>query len=303
LKETPSLKEELEAYRRAGRIASTVRKEVLKLVQPKKQIREICEETENMIRKMGGNPAFPTNVSIDYVAAHYTSPPNDETLIPNEGLVKVDLGASIDGYLSDTAVTIDVGGFETPMVAAAEGALRAAISIVKAGIDIKQVGKTISSTIVDAGFRPVSNLTGHSLARYELHSGISLPNVPTMLGHTMKEGEVFAIEPFVTKRDGRGYVKDTDDAFIFSCSESRAYANQSDDPGWKLLVELRKRFGRLPFALRWLDESPDAKQFRKLVRSGSVISYPVLVESGKRIVAQAEHTILVKKYGCEVLTV
>jgi methionine aminopeptidase len=119
----------------------------------------------------------------------------------------------------------------------------------------------------------------------------------------MREGEIFAIEPFVTKRDGKGYVKDTDDAFIFSCSESRSNANPSDDPNRKLLFELRKRFGQLPFAIRWLDESPDAKQFRKLVRTGSIVSYPVLVESGKKIVAQAEHTVLVKKYGCEVLTV
>lgn len=300
---TYSAKEELEAYRRAGRIASAVRKEVQRLVQPKKRIKEICEETEKMIREMGGFPAFPTNVSVNHIAAHYTSPPDDETVVPDDALVKVDLGASINGYLSDTAVTIDLSGKEIAMVDATERALIAAISIIKAGIDVSQVGKTISSAIADAGFKPISNLTGHSLARYELHSGTSLPNIATGSRHIMREGEIFAVEPFVTKRDGKGYVKDTDSAFIFSCSEIKPRANPSDDPSVNLLIELRRRFGRLPFTLRWLDQSPDSKQFRKLVRSGSIIMYPVLVEGGKKKVAQAEHTVLVKKYGCDVLTI
>jgi methionyl aminopeptidase len=298
-----SIDGQLEAYRKAGKIASMVRKEVARLVQPRKRIIEICEETESMIRRLGGFPAFPTNVSIDHVAAHYTSPPGDETIIPEDGLVKVDLGASIDGYLSDTEVTVDLSGKEIAMVDTAERALRAAISIIKAGIDVNQVGKTISDTITGAGFKPISNLTGHSLARYELHSGTSVPNVPTRSGHVMREGEIYAIEPFVTKPDGKGYVKDTDSAFIFSCSEMESRVNQNDDPDVKLLTELRRRFGKLPFALRWFDLDLDLKQFRKLVRSGSIASYPVLVEGGKRIVAQAEHTVLVKKHECDVLTI
>jgi methionyl aminopeptidase len=296
-------KEELDAYRRAGRIASAVRKEVQQLVQPRRRVKEICEETEKMIRRMGAFPAFPTNVSVNHIAAHYTSSPEDETVIPDDALVKVDLGASIDGYLSDTAVTVDLSGKEIAMVDAAEEALRAAISIIRTGIDISQVGKTISSTIADAGFKPISNLTGHSLARYELHSGTSVPNIPTGSGHVMREGQIFAIEPFVTKQNGKGYVKDTDNVFIFSCNQIRSHVNPSDDPSEKLLIELERRFRRLPFALRWLDQSPDLKQFKRLVRSGSIISYPVLVEGGKKIVAQSEHTVLVKKHGCEVLTI
>lgn len=298
-----SVSGQLEAYRRAGRIASTVRKEVARLVQPRKRIIEVCEETESMIRRMGGFPAFPTNVSIDHVAAHYTSPLDDVTVIPEDGLVKVDLGASIDGYLSDTAITVDLSGKEIAMVNTAERALRAAISIIKAGIDVSQVGKTVSSTIADAGLKPISNLTGHSLGRYELHSGTSVPNIPTRSGHIMREGEIYAIEPFVTKSDGKGYVKDTDRAFIFSCSEIVTRAEPDDSPEAKLLIDLKRRFGKLPFAFRWLDPDLDLKQFKKLVKSGSIISYPVLIESGKKRVAQAEHTVLVKKCDCDVLTI
>ncbi len=293
---------ELYAYRKAGKIASLVRTKVAQLTRPGVPIIKICEETENMIRKMGGFPAFPTNVSVDYVTAHYTSPPNDETTIPEDGLVKVDLGASISGYLSDTAVTVDLSGKEIAMVDTAEKALRAAMSIIKAGINVGQVGKAISDTIVSAGFKPISNLGGHSLARYELHSGTSIPNVLTHSGQVMREGGVYAVEPFVTKADGKGYVKDTDSAYIFSCTDSMPPASPKDNPEAELLTVLKKRFGILPFCLRWLGSDFNLKQFKRLIRSGSVISYPVLVEAGKRIVAQAEHTVLVKKYGCDVLT-
>jgi methionyl aminopeptidase len=303
LRSTNKASHELECYRKAGKIASAVRKEVSRLVQPKKPIIEICEETENMIRRMGGAPAFPTNVSVDHVTAHYTSPPDDETLVPADGLVKVDLGASIVGYLSDTAITVDLSGKEIAMVDTAEKALKAAISIIKAGTNVDQVGRTISNTIASAGFKPISNLTGHSLARFELHSGKSVPNVPTHAGQVVREGEILAIEPFVTRANGKGYVKDTGSTYIFSCTESTPQTNSNDAADAELLTVLRKRFSRLPFALRWLSSDFDLKRFRRLIRSGSVISYPVLVEAGKSVVAQAEHTVLVKKYGCDVLTI
>jgi methionyl aminopeptidase len=303
LRDVNQARKELDAYRKAGKIASLVRMKVAQLTRPGVPIIKICDETENMIRSMGGVPAFPTNVSVNHVTAHYTSPPDDQTSIPEDGLVKVDLGASIDGYLSDTAVTVDLSGKEIAMVDTAEKALRAAISIIKAGINVDQVGRIISRTISDAGLKPISNLTGHSLGRYELHSGTSVPNIPTRSGQEMKEGEIYAIEPFVTKANGKGYVMETDSAHIFRCNESMPPVNSKDTHEADLFSVLKKRFGKLPFALRWLSSDFDQKQFKRLIKTGSLISYPVLVEAGRKIVAQAELTVLVKKYGCEVLTI
>jgi methionyl aminopeptidase len=293
---------ELEAYRRSGKIASHVRNSVLRMVKPGERILRICEETEGMIRRSGGTPAFPTNVSINHVAAHYTSPPNDETLFPEDGLVKVDLGVSVDGYLSDTAETVDLSGKEAIMVETVKESLRAAISTIKEGVGIGVIGETVSRVVSGARLKPISNLSGHSLARNRLHSGTSVYNIPMQQGHIMREGEVYAIEPFVTKKDGKGFVKDTRDSYIFSCSENTFSPRDSGTSEEAMFKKLRRRFGSLPFALRWLDPEVDEKQLRKLVKMGMLIDYPVLVEAGKKIVAQAEHTVLVKKYGCEVLT-
>ena len=299
---TASSSKELESYRKAGKIASIARKSIVRLVKPGEKILRICEESEAMMRKNGAVPAFPTNVSVNHITAHYTSPPSDESVLPDAGLVKIDLGASVGGYLSDTAVTVDLDGKETAMVDAAQMALKAAVSIIKSGTSITSIGEIISKVIVGAGLKPISNLTGHSLAQNNLHSGISVPNVPMQSGHVMREGEVYAIEPFVTKKDGKGFVKDASDIFIYSCNGDLSQLGDSDVATNLLFSELKKKFNSLPFALRWVDHDVDRGQLKRLLKDGLLTQYPVLVEASKKIVAQSEHTVLVKKYNCEVLT-
>jgi len=240
---------ESECYKKAGRIASTVRKKVERLVQPGERIISICDEAEGMIRKSGGSSAFPLNVSVNDLAAHYTSPPGDETVLPEEGLVKIDLGVSVDGYIMDTATTVDLSHKESMMVETTEKALMAAISIIKAGIGLSEIGKVVNNAITRAGLKPISNLSGHSMARNALHSGISVPNVPVHAQHIMSEGEVYAIEPFATKADGKRFVKETKSVFIYSCKGGTPAPRTSDVSERELLNELEKSFDRLPFAI------------------------------------------------------
>jgi methionyl aminopeptidase len=293
---------ELECYRMAGKIASMVRRRIEESVHPGERIIRICEEAESMIRRNGGSPAFPLNVSVNQVAAHYTSFPGDETVLPEGGLVKIDLGVSVDGYIVDTATTIDLSRKETLMVEATEKALAVAISKIKAGVGISEIGKAISDVITHVGLKPISNLTGHGLKRYELHSGISVPNVPLRWQHVMSDGEVYAIEPFATKADGKGYVKETKSVFIYSCRGGANPKNNDNSEESNLLNELKKSFHTLPFSIRWLTHEISLKQLGKLVKRGSLIAYPVLVEAGNKLVAQSEHTLIVRKHDCEVLT-
>jgi methionyl aminopeptidase len=188
------------------------------------------------------------------------------------------------------------------MVQTTEKALLAAISTIKAGINVGDVGKVISSVITRAGFKPISNLTGHSMARYALHSGTSVPNIPMQVHHVMSEGEVYAIEPFATKASGKGFVKEAKSAFIYSCHGEAPLTGRSDAPETALLNELKTRFNTLPFAIRWLDDGIDLRKLGKLVKKGLVLAYPVLVEAGKKLVAQSEHTLIVRKHDCKVLT-
>ena len=97
---------EMDEYIRAGKIAGEVRENTRKKDWIGKTVFEICEHVEDEIRKRGAKCAFPVNTSINEVAAHYTAEPNDELTIKDDDLVKIDLGAQINGYIAHTAVTV-----------------------------------------------------------------------------------------------------------------------------------------------------------------------------------------------------
>ena len=295
--------EALEKFRRSGRILRETREEIKGFVREGMPIIEICEKVESLIREKGGKPAFPCNVSINEIAAHYTSPPNDKKTIPEKSLVKVDIGVHVDGYVTDTATTINFNPEYAPMVETAEKALEKAIENVRPNISTSKLGEIIEKTIKARGFKPISNLTGHQVGRYLVHAGTSIPNVSHLSFSKIKLGKVYAIEPFVTFQDGVGRVKDGDEVTIFRFLKLKSVKNPYAK---QLLKYIFENFRTLPFAERWLQNTVPKKHFkaafRELLKSKALMGYPIFVEVSGKPVAQAEHTILVVEDGCEVLT-
>ncbi len=292
--------EELQKYRQAGKILAEVREEIKKHVKEGVKLVDIAERAEELIRSKGAQPAFPCNVSVNEIAAHYSPPLNDERTIQTGDLVKVDIGAQIDGYIADTAFSVSIGS-PNPLVEAAEKALEAAISVVRPGIDVGEIGKAVEQTITQLGFKPIRNLTGHSLAPWDLHAGITIPNVAEKTGQILKPGDVLAIEPFAT--DGAGYVDDLQQTLIFRYlrdAPTRLRMTRA------LLRDIKNFYRTLPFAERWLAKRMSKLRLelslRELVGAGALWPYHVLSERGKGKVAQAEHTVIVTENGCEVTT-
>jgi methionyl aminopeptidase len=296
-------KEELEKLRQAGKIAAEVRETMKKVVKEDMPILEVCEKTETLIRKLGGKPAFPCNVSIDEIAAHYTSPPNDEKRIPKGSVVKVDVGTHVDGYVADTAVTVCFNPEYEAMVAAAEDALKMAIETLRPGIFTSKLGTAIQKTIESHGFKPISNLTGHQVGRYLLHAGRSLPNVFHLSTTRLREGEVYAVEPFVTLKEAIGRVGNGNDITIFKLKKHKSMRTPE---ARQLLTFMETNFRTLPFAERWLLQSPIRNNYREAFKeihaSNCLTEYPIFVEVSGKPVAQAEHTLLLTANGCEVIT-
>jgi len=295
--------ETLAKYEGAGAIAREVREEVKSFLYEGIQIIEVCERVEGLIRKKGGRPAFPCNVSINEVAAHYTSPPKDRSVIPPNSLVKVDIGAHLDGYIADTAITICFNPEYEYLVRAAKEALDTAIRTIHSGISTSKLGSAIQKTIETYGCKPVSNLTGHQIGRYLIHTGKSLPNVSHLIGSKIREGEVVAMEPFVTVPSAAGRVKEGDDATIFRFTKAKSLKNLYSK---RLLTYIEENFKTLPFSERWLERVVPKEHhfvaFHDLLKSKCIMPYYVFVETTGKPVAQAEHTVLVLKDGCKVLT-
>jgi methionyl aminopeptidase len=299
----PYDKEELEKFRLSGRILRETREEMKTQVHENMPIIEVCEKVEGLIRAKGGKPAFPCNVSINEVAAHYTSPPNDTLTIPEGSTVKVDLGVQVDGYVTDTAFTVSFNPEGRSMANTAEQALKTAIENIHGDMALGKIGGLIETAIKNRGFKPISNLTGHSVGRYLIHAGTSIPNVAQVSLTKVKTGEVYAIEPFVTLPDAVGRVDDSPQTTIYRLLKAKSVKNEYAK---RLLKYIEANFRTLPFAERWLigvvPEEQYHAAFKELLVSKAIMGYPVFVEVSKKPVAQAEHTVLIKDDGCEVLT-
>ena len=295
--------EDLQKYQLAGKIAREVRKEIKRTVREGMPIIDICEKVERLTREKGGKPAFPCNVSVNEITAHYTSPPNDDKIIPEKSIVKVDIGVHVDGYIADTATSICFDPEYDVMVNTAEEALEKAVEIIRPGLPISRFGSTIQKTIKTRGFKPVSNLTGHLIKRYIIHAGKSLPNVFNLSTSRIKEDEIYGVEPFVTVPNATGRVENLKEAHIFRYSKNK---NQKSSLAKQILGYIRKNFQTLPFTERWLKEFQSSTNYKsafsEILSSKAVTSYPVFIEASRNIVAQAEYTVLVVKDGCVVLT-
>ena len=283
-----------DCYQLAGKMASEVRERARKKYHVGTTLFRICESIEAEIRGMGGTPAFPVNVSLNDIAAHYTAEPNDLLEVKDSDILKIDIGVQVDGYIADTAVTVCYDPKSEALVKVAEMALNEAVKIAKADTKANEIGAVIESTIVKQGFKPIQNLSGHSLDRYTIHAGRSIPNIKTIgPSFGLSSNQAYAVEPFVTTKDGQGVVYEGKVRNIFSITSRKPSKTQEADIFLDLLWN---KFKSLPFAIRWvtdLYDEPKARQLIELlVKKRNVHAYPILVEGNGKLVSQAEHTLI-----------
>ena len=295
---------QIEDYLKAGKIAGEVRENVRKKDWIGSTLEEICEYVESEIIKRGAKCAFPVNTSLNEVAAHYTAEPNDPKTVSDSDLIKIDLGAQINGYIADTAVTVNYDPQYDSLVQTAENALQSAMSMIKVGVKSKDVGRKIQNTIMDMGFKPIANLSGHSLDQYTIHAGKTVPNMWSIGSFDFSEDVAYACEPFVTAKNGLGFVRNGKIKNIFALSSRK---RTKDDEADKLLEFIWDNFNMLPFALRWIVKEWEEKEARRLldilIKKKVVKAYAILVEASGKTVAQAEHTFIPTQTGVTVTTI
>ncbi len=295
----------IEDYIKAGKIAAEVREYARKQYYVGHTLLEICESLEGMIRAKGGEPAFPCNLSLNEIAAHYTAEPDDITEVKDGDILKIDIGVHVNGCIADTAVTVCYNADYSILVEACEHALREALKVARVGVRASDIGRVIENTVKSYGLKPIQNLSGHSIQQYTIHAGKSIPNIWTIGSFTLQENEVYAIEPFVTTADGDGIVYNGDISNIFSIVTRKRVGNKEVD---EFLEALWNRFKTLPFALRWIVKDLNFEinyarsMLEVLIKKKIVRAYPILVEGNNRFVAQAEHTIIAKSEGSIIIT-
>jgi methionyl aminopeptidase len=282
-------------YIEAGKIASRVLSAGAREIRSGAGFLETVESIEAMVTDTGAGLAFPLNVSLNEDAAHDTASAGDDRVFAEGDVVKLDLGVHVEGYVADTATTIDLGDHPLLLEASRE-ALSSAIRLVRPGTCVGQLGEAIQKEITSRGFQPVANLTGHGLGRYTIHMPPSIPNIAIAGGAVLEEGMIFAIEPFAST--GAGHVSEKPRIEIY---QQMLVKPVRMPQARKILDNVRPRKG-LPFAKRWLTGNRLDIPLSTLVREQILHAYPVLSDIPGSCVSQHEHTIIVTEEGCIVTT-
>lgn len=291
----------LEKYLKAGKIAKEAKKLAATLMKPGIKLIDVAEKTEARIIELGGKLAFPTDVSIDEIAAHYSPIVGDKSKLKARDLVKIDIGVHVDGYVADTAITFSIGKDKEneQLIKAGADALNEAIKLVRPSVDTGKIGKKIEETISKYGFQSIRNLRGHSLDRYEIHGNKTIPNYGVKKASVLKEGDVIAIEPFPTTGEG----------LVIQGKGSEVYAIVSTGQirqGRDVLDYIKKEYKTLPFSKRVIVKAFGLLKtnlaFRQLLAKRIIEEYPILREKRNGKVAQMEHTMIVEKSGARVIT-
>ena len=303
----------IDSYIKAGKIVSKIRTDASKMIKEGCLVLDLVEYVESEILKQDAEIAFPCNVSINEVAAHYTSPANDKTIIHAGDLVKLDLGAMVNGCIADSAVTVMAEGNiderfsqdqineNQELIEASAAGLEAAIATVRAGVELNKIGAAVHEAISDFDFNPIFNLMGHSLEQYNLHAGISVPNYDNNDTFKLDEGQAVAIEPFATT--GIGHVNDAPGHYIYSYMANKPFRMKSTQ---KVLTYIQNNNQYVPFSGRWITDKFGERRggiaLKQLSDAMAIYPYAPLKEKKDCFVSQKEHTLIVEKEGCTVTT-
>ncbi len=291
-------KHEIECYQKAGRIAKEVKEYALSLVKPEMKLLDIAEKIEGKIAEFGGDLAFPLNLSLNEIAAHYTPCFDDETIA--EGLLKIDLGVAIDGYIADCAFSVDLtdGEFKE-MIELNKKALDNALAVLKPGMEIREIGNSIQDVVEGSEFSVIKNLSGHSLGKNRIHAGLTLSNYRNDNKNKIKDIAI-AIEPFLTKGEGKVYEGKESEIFMLEADR-----NVRDSDARNILKFIKEKYSTRPFCKRWLVKEGFKRidfSLKILTQQGILHNFPVLIEKSKRPVSQEEESILVLDDRVEIIT-
>ncbi|MEM0333184.1 MAG: type II methionyl aminopeptidase [Candidatus Aenigmatarchaeota archaeon] len=282
--------EQIERYKEVFEKARNIVEWSKSLIKPGVKILEVAESIEKKILEVGAKPAFPVNIGINDVAAHYTPTIDDEIIIRENDLVKVDIGLHIDGYIADFAYSFSTNKEDLKMIEVAKSAVKEAGKIIKEGTKIREISEVIENFVSKSEYKIVRNLTGHFLDRYVVH-GISIPNIRNDINIELKKGQALAIEVFVT--NGDGWVKESNFSEIFQYNKDVGLRNMDAK---KILDMSKKDFEKLPFAKRWIKNFSTQRielAIKELLEKGALISYPILKEISNSKVAQWEESFIV----------
>ncbi|MGA1975822.1 MAG: type II methionyl aminopeptidase [Conexivisphaerales archaeon] len=292
-----------ESYVKAGQIASEALRYGADMVAENMLVEDICEKVEERIISRSGFPAFPCNVSQNSEAAHYSASPGDVRRIERNAIVKVDIGVHVDGYIADTAVTVNFNPSLGDMVSANRAILSDALKTIRREAVVGSVGEVVEAEAGRRGYRPISNLAGHQLDQYVLHAGISIPNDRERTEASFKVDTAYAVEPFLVSKSAKGWVVNGPPGNIYRLVNRKRNKDKSVADAIEFTWNSYKG---LPFSSRWFAKAyggpSTASLLQSMLKQRILMTYPVLTTADEALVSQFEHTVFVGENETTITT-
>lgn len=303
-------------YKVASEIVNKALAAVVERAIEDASVMELCElgdniiigETSNVFKKekeMRRGIAFPTSISINNCICHFSPAKSDADLkLKNGDLIKIDMGGHIDGFIAVVAHSLIVGatpekpasGPAADVLHAAYQAAAVALRLVIPGGENDVVTDTVQKVAESYKCKPVSGMLSHELKQFRIDGDktiIQNPNEAQKKNHESCEfevNEVYAVDVLISTGEGKGrevdskatIYKKTEEVYQLKMKASRA-----------VLSDVDKKFGPMPFTLRYFDDEVKAKMGLKECLNHKLIEpFPVLHEKDGEFVAQFKFTVL-----------
>lgn len=296
---------EKESYVKAGEINAKVKKFAREFIKPGMKLIDIANAIDEKIKELGAEPAFPVNLSLNEIAAHFTPDSSCEEVA--SGILKVDIGIHVNGYIADSAITLDFteNKEHTKLIEANKFALQNVMKKLKYDSLVKEVGETVFESLQEYNkknntrFSLVTGLSGHAVAQNIIHAGLTVPNYPNS-NKTKLEEITIAIEPFFTT--GTGEIYEGEGGGIFALKKDLPVRDKDTR---EVLNYIKEKFKTRPFCIRWLEKAGLSKlkfAMSNLVKQGILHHYPLLIERTGHPVSQFENTFMFAEGNVKITT-
>lgn len=316
----------VQKYKVAGNIVNKALQTLITGCKVGASAKALCQKGDHILEQETGKKyknepemkkgiAFPTCLSVNNCICHFSPSKNDPDYTLKAGdVVKIDLGAHIDGFIAVAAHTIVVGataeakatGRAADVVLAAYHASQAALRQLKDGTSNYAVTEAVQKIAAEYKCKPIEGMLSHQLKQFKIDGEKTIIQNPTIAQKkehekcSFEKYEVYAMDVLVSTGEGLGkeldtkvsIYKKTEENYLLKLKASRAF-----------YAEVKKKYGTMPFNLRNFEEEAKAKMgVHECVTHKLVEPFQVLYEKHNEIVAQFKNTVLILPNGLTVVT-
>lgn len=313
-------------YKEAGEIVNRVLKQLIEAAKAGASVKALCEKGDKLLTTETGNKypndkemkkgiAFPTCLSVNNCICHFSPSKNDpDLLLKDDDVVKIDLGAHIDGFIAVAAHTLVIGaslenkvkGRKADVILAAYNAAQATLRLVKEGKGNYGVTEGVQKVADSYKCKPIEGMLSHQLKQFKIDGEKTIIQNPTAAQKKEHEKvdfenyEVYAMDVLISSGEGTGkeldtkvsIYKKTDVNYLLKLKASKAF-----------YAEVKKKYGNMPFNLRNFEEEAKAKMgVVECVSHKLIEPFNVLYEKHNEFVAQFKSTLLLLPNGTVLAT-